>query len=57
MYAVTASVVLSIADAKPMCGAYSRSLAVAAKMCERSVALVEAAEAVAKHIFAMDVVV
>ena len=40
-----------------MFGAYSRGLAVAAKMCEQSVALVEAAEAVAKHIFAIDVVV
>lgn len=38
-----------------MFGAYSRGLAVAAKMCEQSVALGEVAEAVAEHIFAMDV--
>ena len=55
MYAVTASVVPSTAEAEPTFGAYSRGLAVAAKMCEQSVALGEAAEAVAEHIFAMDV--
>ena len=55
MYVVTASVIPSVAEAEPTFGAYSRGLAVAAKMCEQSVALGEAAEAVAKHIFAMDV--
>ena len=55
MYAVTASVVPSIAEAKPTFGAYCRGLAVTAKMCEQSVALGEEAEAVAEHIFAMDV--
>ena len=38
-----------------MFGAYSRGLAVAAKMCGQSVALGEAAESVAEHIFAVDV--
>ena len=38
-----------------MFGAYSRGLAVAAKMCEQSVALGEVVKAVAEHIFAMDV--
>ena len=40
-----------------MFGAYSQCLAVAAKMCEQSVALGEVAEAIAEHIFAMDVAV
>ena len=55
MYTFTASVVPSTTKAKPMFGAYSRGLAVAAKMCEQSVALGKAAEAVAEPIFAMDV--
>ena len=38
-----------------MFGAHSWGLAVAAKMCKQSVALEETAEAVAEHIFAMDV--
>ena len=38
-----------------MFGAYSRGLAVTAKMCEQLVALGEAAKAIAEHIFAMDV--
>ena len=38
-----------------MFGAYSRGFAVAAKMYEQSVALGEVAEAIAEHIFAMDV--
>ena len=51
---VTASVVPSTAEGEPTFGAYSRGLAIAAKMCEQSVALGEAAEGIAEHIFAMD---
>ena len=55
MYAVTTSVVPSTAETKPTFVAYSRGLAVADKMCEQSVAFGEVAEAIAEHIFAMDV--
>ena len=54
MYAVTASVVPSTAEVKPMFVAYSWDLAVTAKMCEQSVALGEVAQAIAEYIFAMD---
>ena len=55
MYVVTSSVVPSTAEAEPAFGAYRWGLAVAAKMCEQSVALGDVTEAVAEHIFAMDV--
>ena len=55
MYVVITSVVPSAAEAEPTFGAYSLGLAVAAKMCKQSVALGEAAKAVAEHIFAIDV--